>query len=471
VKHSSLSPSRSASGRSRPAVALASLLALVALFALGAASATAAPPTVTTEAPEAKIPKAVALKGIVNPNGLATKYIWQYGTTTSYGSTFPLSELAAGEGTEAVKVFHGPLSILEDTVYHVRLVATNKDGTSYGEDKAFKSLETSPTWKLQTTPNISSRLNDVSCVTGGECFAVGDNAAASPTQLAARWNGTEWKTQVPAAEVPGPSSLASVSCTSASFCMAVGYRTIGFNKYLLAERWDGTAWKTVELGISTTFGAFTTVSCASSTQCMATGGTPMLWNGTEWKPQYLPASAVEVVTDVSCPTTSFCMAVGKASSGSMYTYTWNGSKWTQQVASGASSWLEGVSCSSASACSAVGYTYTSTALVPKAGRWNGTAWSFESLPSTKEFSWFNGVSCPKATVCYATGIYYEGVSTVRTLVERWNGISWEVQSSPNPAGSTESALFDVSCISASVCGSVGSAKIGGVTKMLAEQAS
>ena len=37
------------------------------------------------------------------------------------------------------------------------------------------------TWSLQTIPKLSGnhQMNDVSCVTGGECFAVGDTVSGT----------------------------------------------------------------------------------------------------------------------------------------------------------------------------------------------------------------------------------------------------------------------------------------------------
>ena len=44
-----------------------------------------------------------------------------------------------------------------------------------------------------------------------------------------------------------------------------------------------------------------------------------------------------------------------------------------------------------------------------------------------------GVSCTSATACTAVG-YDASVGTTVTLAERWNGTSWKIQSTPNPTG-------------------------------------
>ena len=44
-----------------------------------------------------------------------------------------------------------------------------------------------------------------------------------------------------------------------------------------------------------------------------------------------------------------------------------------------------------------------------------------------------GVSCASASACTATGYYYNG-SVYPTLAERWNGTKWSIEHTPNPDG-------------------------------------
>ena len=329
------------------------------------------------------------------------------------------------------------------------------------------------TWSLQTVPKLAGthQMNDVSCVAGGECIAVGDTATGTLATRAMRWNGTEWAFQTTAAEVTSPSTLQSVSCTSASFCMAVGYASGP-----LAESWDGKAWKKQVTGLKG--GELKGVSCASSTECIAVGvgNSITRWNGTEWKSLSLPEKIEAPVDlkDVSCPTASFCMAVGKAGpSGTTFTMTWNGTKWTQRA--GLSGYfLEGVSCTAENACTTVGYTMVGLLAIPAAGRWNGAEWKTQSIsaPAGSKAALLNSVSCSTATVCVSTGFNQPSATVVETLAERWNGTAWEIQSTPNPAGATTSGLAGVSCISATICESVGLYKNEkGETLTLAERSS
>jgi hypothetical protein len=73
-----------------------------------------------------------ALLGGVYPNGAATTYYWQYGTTIAYGDTSTATGIAAGTAPAPVAT---TLSGLQPaTTYHYRLVAQNSAGTSYGYD-------------------------------------------------------------------------------------------------------------------------------------------------------------------------------------------------------------------------------------------------------------------------------------------------------------------------------------------------
>ena len=108
-----------------------------------------------------------------------------------------------------------------------------------------------------------------------------------------------------------------------------------------------------------------------------------------------------------------------------------------------------MSCWSAINCTVVGYSENS-GVQALAENWNGISWSIQPQPNPPaEDSTLFGVSCPTATDCTAVG---EFESSSETLSEQWNGNSWAVQSTPNPLGATRSQLIGTSCWSASAAG-------------------
>jgi hypothetical protein len=107
-------------------------------FALGApATMAASEPVVSTGNATAVTPTSATLKGTVNPEGQATTYSFEYGTTTSYGSQTAM--MSAGSGTTAVNVSASIGSLAPNTTYHYRLVATNASGMALGSDVSFKT--------------------------------------------------------------------------------------------------------------------------------------------------------------------------------------------------------------------------------------------------------------------------------------------------------------------------------------------
>jgi Calx-beta domain len=92
-------------------------------------------PFVTTGAATNITNTDATLNGTVNPNGAATTYYFQYGTSTSYGSQ--TGSQSAGSDTSDHPSSAGISGLAPSTTYHFRIVATNSDGTTFGSDATF----------------------------------------------------------------------------------------------------------------------------------------------------------------------------------------------------------------------------------------------------------------------------------------------------------------------------------------------
>jgi hypothetical protein len=364
-------------------------------------------------------------------------------------------------------------------------------------------------WRLQSIPNPSgakaSSLSSVACPSATLCTAVGSytNSAGVIVTLAERWNGTSWAVQT----TPNPtgaraSSLNDVACPSTTLCTAVGSYTNSAGVIVtLAERWNGTSWavQTTPNPSGATLTVLRGVSCPSTSVCMGVGwhrnSSGLLvtlaerWSGGTWAIQATPnpsATPGSGLHRVSCVAATACLAVGDSNNaGALVTLaeSWNGSNWAIQATpnpSGArSSSLQGVSCSASSAGPPVGYVCTAVWVYTNSlgislslvERFNGSTWTIQSTPtpSGASSSVLPGVSCSAATTCTAVGSSVNSSGATTTLAEAWIGGTWVIQPTPNP-GALTNVLSGVACPSTVLCSAVGYYKNGsGVIVTLAER--
>jgi predicted outer membrane repeat protein len=102
-----------------------------------------APPNASTGSATNVSPTGATLNASAgNPDAVAGTVVFDYGTTTSYGSTTTAQSIAAGTGSTA---FSAAVSSLQpNTTYHYRVVVTNPDGTATGSDQTFTTMPTPP---------------------------------------------------------------------------------------------------------------------------------------------------------------------------------------------------------------------------------------------------------------------------------------------------------------------------------------
>jgi len=300
-------------------------------------------------------------------------------------------------------------------------------------------------WRIQhsTLPPsaASGTLFGVSCASATACTAVGSatgKATGRTVNLAETWNGTSWRVQA----IPNPKgstggALHGVSCTSRRACTAVGnYGTAAGRVLAVAERWNGARWviQPTPRPAGATSAQFSGVSCSAARVCTAvgyytgTGGARPLaeaWNGTNWHIRAVP--------------------LPRRAPGGI---------------------LAAVSCTSPRACTATGANFSATRPT-LAERWNGTRWRVQLTPNpansgaSRQQPELNGVSCASATACTASGAYAPGGQSAYFL-EAWNGRRWRLVTAPLPAGFVAGALNGMSCVPAR-CTAVGAWSGGAVS--------
>jgi hypothetical protein len=174
-----------------------SLLATVAALAAWSAPALAAgAPSIELEAVSSVEFSSATLSAKINPQEAPTRYRFEYGPDTSYGTSLPASEAPAGSGSETVTVKQLADGLTAGSTYHYRLVAVSSEGTTYGPDKVFRTFA-KPVAEPETCPNAGIRTTQFA--TGlPDCRAYemvsplnknGGNVAADPTMTQAAVNG------------------------------------------------------------------------------------------------------------------------------------------------------------------------------------------------------------------------------------------------------------------------------------------
>jgi hypothetical protein len=116
--------------------------------------------------------------------------------------------------------------------------------------------------------------------------------------------------------------------------------------------------------------------------------------------------------------------------------------------------LYSVSCASASECWTVGQYQVGSIYQTLVEKWDGSSWSIVSSPNAgAQSNWLDSVTCASLSECWAVGWYDVG-SIYQTLIEGWDGSSWSIVSSPNLT-SSQDRLLSVACESTSECWAVG----------------
>jgi phosphodiesterase/alkaline phosphatase D-like protein len=111
--------------------------ALVPAVALAASS-----PTVETGAATKVATGSAVLTGTVNPNGAATGYTFDYGTSTALGAVTPSKR--AGHGNKVVDVKQSIGGLTPGTTYYYRLDALSTKGGTSGQVRTFKTTGPPP---------------------------------------------------------------------------------------------------------------------------------------------------------------------------------------------------------------------------------------------------------------------------------------------------------------------------------------
>ncbi|MCX6287830.1 MAG: BACON domain-containing carbohydrate-binding protein [Bacteroidetes bacterium] len=136
-------------------------------------------PSVTTTAATLVTPTSATLNGTINPNGLASTYHFEWGTSTSYGNLTTTN--SAGSGSATVNV-NAPISgLTAGLTYHFRLTGSNSDGNTNGNDMTFTP------GGANVTTTAATAITMTTATSGGNVISDG---GGSVTARGVCWNTT-----------------------------------------------------------------------------------------------------------------------------------------------------------------------------------------------------------------------------------------------------------------------------------------
>ncbi len=181
-------------------------------------------PAVTTGSATSVTSNSATLNGTVNPNGASTTAYFQYGTTTSYGST--TASQSMGSGTTAVSIPGGSISGLTcNTTYHYRAVGSNSGGTNYGSDMTFLT-SACPVTPPTVTTSYATNIFATSAVLNGTVNPNGSSTTAyfqygTTTSYGSTTTSQSMGSGTTAVSIPG-GSISGLTCGTTYHYRAVG---------------------------------------------------------------------------------------------------------------------------------------------------------------------------------------------------------------------------------------------------------
>jgi hypothetical protein len=355
-----------------------------------------------------------------------------------------------------------------------------------------------------------TRLAEVVCPSGGGCVAVGSYlrgsgpASTRHPLIEQRTGTTTWAAAEPG--LPGDAdpahsnaALFDLSCASATFCAAVGsYQRSDTLYYPLVETWNGSTWTPhgVDLPLGSNGASdipISAIDCPTATACQGVGHDfagvahqilVLTFDGATWSVDVVtpPAGLVPDLAALSCPTATYCLAVGRSDNGALgqvpVVATLSGASWTVAEAAHVGDenavpdgYLEDVSCTEVSTCTAVGiYQTTAPAYLglvlqvqPSATTALAVAGPAGSGADPKVDA--HSVTCLSGLQCSAVGSYGDPGDD-HALTVALSSIGAAGSEAPLPAGGTPpAALSDVACVAVNACVAVGGHAMGGVTQV------
>jgi hypothetical protein len=247
------------------------------------------------------------------------------------------------------------------------------------------STSTDPPNGPWSSANVAS-LGRMSCPSTALCVGVSNSGSmyvsADPIGGPSTWTKTQ---------IPGVQKIYNVSCPSTTLCVA---SASGGNLLVSTDPTGGPSAWSVDAADGTN--DLTAVSCATTSECFAVAG----FNGdvisssnptggaSAWTVRHF---GLPTLGQISCPSSSLCLGVSIGLTGLLVSTDPAAGPWTTTNSKFSAS---DVSCPSTSLCVAVGGSGVSVSTDPSSGAW--TTYGLSNSPQS--------VSCPTTSFCAIGGI-------------------------------------------------------------------
>src|SRR6266480_4539862 len=275
-----------------------------------------------------------------------------------------------------------------------------------------KSKPHAPTcgsWDLVFSPNPNGGpiFTAAAAVPGTiELWGVGYYVFNYWLPLVEHWDGTEWQIVASPIYQGANHYLYAVTAVAPNDAWAVGlYEPQGGGNRTLILHWDGISWSIVPSPSPATYSGLYAVAAASATDVWAVG-------------YYFTESTQRTLIE-----------------------HWDGKSWSilpsPNVGTSRNLLAAVTIVPNSQAIWAVGYYYRVSDGNPSTliQRWNGSTWQIVPSPSlSSSLTALVSVSSISATDVWAVGSYFNENAALLTLAQHWDGMSWQVFSTPNPAG-------------------------------------
>ncbi|MDA8385398.1 MAG: Ig-like domain-containing protein [Actinomycetota bacterium] len=461
-------------------------------------------PTPTTGTATSVTYTSAQLNGQVDFAPPSDTFFFQYGTTTSYGTTtFPQS-VPSSSNNPSASVSAGAYSLTPGTTYHYQLVVSDGTNKYYGADQTFTTPAAvaptatdeggisypggtltfvgqldpggadttyyfkygssasygsqTPSQTLLAASGVSTVVASVTGLTPGTTYyfqlvasnSVGSAPAPTGGSVTAIAAGSiSWAPQTE----PSSSITESIDCVSATNCTAVNYSGGASPTFTSIYTTDGGANWSAGATVPTSGAAVTCTSAA----CLTSSGNDVYLStnlGSSWSssPVVVAFADGSTLRAVQCAGSSSCLAL--SGTGAALSSTDSGSTWSNATAlSGLATPLTAIfalACQSSSLCWAWGASSTSQTVYLAVTTDMGSTWAEYQLPWSA--SAVSSIACSTATSCVVSslssaGAVYElsGMTTSNTsTLSNWTASTLQ-------DGLTLANLGAIDCVDSSTC--------------------